>query len=92
MVDRTFVMNRKEGLHARPAALLTRIASAFRSDIFIEKDGDRGNAKSLLSILALGVFEGDDFTIQAEGPDEQDALDRIAHLIETDFSDLLRQP
>jgi phosphotransferase system HPr (HPr) family protein len=92
MVERTFNMNRKEGLHARPAALFTRIASAFRSDVFIIKDGERGNAKSLLSILALGIFEGDAFTVQAQGPDEREALDRIAHLIETDFSDLLRQP
>ncbi len=92
MVDRTFTMSRKEGLHARPAALFTRIASGFKSDIWIIKDGERGNAKSLLSILALGVFEGNTFSVQAEGPDEQEALDRIAHLIETDFSDLLRQP
>jgi len=91
MVERTFTMSRKEGLHARPAALLTRIASAFKSDIWIRKDGERGNAKSLLSILALGIFEGNTFTVEAEGPDEREALDRIAHLIETDFSDLLRQ-
>jgi phosphotransferase system HPr (HPr) family protein len=92
MVDRTFTMIRKEGLHARPAALFTRIASAFDSDIFLIKDGERANAKSLLSILALGIFEGTTFTVQADGPDEREALDRIAHLIETDFSDLSRQP
>ncbi|HHY83094.1 MAG TPA: HPr family phosphocarrier protein [Clostridiales bacterium] len=87
MVEREFVIENEAGLHARPAARLIKVASSFMSDISIIRNGKTGNAKSLLSVLALGVFKGTKITIRIDGPDEITALYKISKLIESNFSE-----
>ena len=75
------------GLHARPAANLVQTAKAFQSDITVEKGGRKVNAKSLLSVLSLGVKSGERVAIKAEGSDETAALNAISQLAANDFGE-----
>ena len=85
MIEKEFTIYNEAGLHARPAAELIKIASSFKSEIRIIRDDKVGNAKSLLSVLALGIFKGSKILVQINGPDEITALYRISKLIENNF-------
>lgn len=87
MIEKDFVIENEAGLHARPAAKFTQVANSYKSEIFLIKDGKMGNGKSLLSILALGIFRGNRFRVQIVGPDEVEALYGITKLIENNFKD-----
>jgi len=87
MIEKEFVIENEAGLHARPAARLIKAAGSFMSDINIIRDGKIGNAKSLLSVLALGIFRGTRIMVQINGPDEIAALYKISKLIENNFSE-----
>lgn len=65
------------GLHARPASELVKIASTFKSDIKIISKGKEGNAKSIMNIMALGIKQGDEIKIEANGEDAQQAIEKI---------------
>ncbi len=71
------------GLHARPATLLVKKASSFKSDISVEANGKKVNAKSLIGILSLGATKGTEVNIITSGEDEVDAANEISKLIET---------
>lgn len=86
MIEREFVINNEMGLHARPAAKLTQVANKYKSEILIIKNGKTGNGKSLLSILALGIFKGARFKVQIIGEDEIEAMCGVRKLIEGDFN------
>jgi phosphocarrier protein HPr len=77
------------GLHARPAALFVKLASEFESDIQIRNLSDKGewsNAKSILGILLAAVKQNDCIEIQADGSDEQAAVDQLASLVNSGFT------
>jgi phosphocarrier protein HPr len=76
---KTFVVESENGLHARPACELVRIATAFKADIMFSSKGKSVNAKSLLAILLLCVGNGAEFTATADGADAADALLAIGH-------------
>ena len=65
------------GLHARPASELTKIASSFFSNIKIIAKGKEGNAKSIMNIMALGIKKDDEITIEADGADADQAIDKL---------------
>ena len=75
------------GLHARPAMFFIQKANEFSSSIWIEQDNRRVNAKSLLGVLSLGIAQGDEITIIADGEDEFDAVASLVELIETNFGE-----
>ena len=83
MVERKITIENQTGLHARPASMLVKEANKFKSDITINKSDKTANAKSILSVLSLGVAKGDEITIKASGEDENDAISAIINLIET---------
>ncbi len=87
MYIRTVTVNNQVGLHARPATLFIQKANEFKSSIWIEKDERRINAKSLLGVLSLGIIKGMTMDIAADGPDEQEAVEALEQLINTNFSD-----
>jgi len=64
-------------LEARPAALLVQTASQFTSSIYLSVDNKTVNAKSIMGLISLGVLDGQDVTIIAEGPDEEQAADKL---------------
>ena len=83
MVSKEVVVNNGTGLHARPATLLVKKASSFKSDVSIEFNGKKANVKSLIGVLSLGVTKGANITVTASGDDESLAAEEIAKLIET---------
>ena len=87
MYIRTVTVNNQVGLHARPATFFIQKATEFNSSIWIEKDERRINAKSLLGVLSLGIIKGMTMDIAADGPDEQEAVEALEQLINTNFSD-----
>lgn len=88
MYVKTVTVNNQVGLHARPATFFIQKANEFRSSVWIEKDERRVNAKSLLGVLSLGIVKGMSLDIGAEGSDEQEAVDALEALINSDFQEV----
>ncbi len=87
MVEKVVTVKNKLGIHARPAALLVQIASKFSSDIFLIKNGQRINGKSIMSVMALAAEYDSEITIGAIGEDEVQAVDKIARLFDNMFEE-----
>jgi len=81
MVSKEVVVKSATGLHARPATLLVKKASSFKSDMSIEFDGKKANIKSLIGVLSLGVTKNSTVKVVASGDDESLAVEEIAKLI-----------
>ncbi|HJD43581.1 MAG TPA: HPr family phosphocarrier protein [Candidatus Paenalcaligenes intestinipullorum] len=81
------VISNKRGLHARAAAKLTQVASSFSSDIFIAKQSQRVNAKSIMGVMMLAAGLGVTVTLDAEGPDANEALSALQALFENKFDE-----
>lgn len=77
----------KLGLHARPAALLVKAATKYRSDFFIEKDGMRVNGKSIMGVMMLAAECGSKIKLIADGVDEDYLLEEIKTMIESGFGE-----
>lgn len=78
MKKRDFHIIAETGIHARPATLLVQAASKFGSDINLEYNGKSVNLKSIMGVMSLGVGQGADVTISAEGDDEKEAIAAVA--------------
>jgi phosphocarrier protein len=89
MVERETTIKNRAGIHARPSALIAQTSVKFSSRIFLEKSGNRINAKSIMGIITLAASYGSKIKIIAEGADEQAAVDAIATLFETGFNEEL---
>ena len=87
MLTREVTINNQVGLHARPATFFIQKANEFKSSIWIEKDDRKVNAKSLLGVLSLGIVKGTTVNLVADGSDEKDALNTLATLIASDFTE-----
>ncbi|WP_170008159.1 HPr family phosphocarrier protein [Bacillus fonticola] len=72
----------KTGLQARPAAQFVQEANKYSSDIFLEKDGKRVNAKSIMGLMSLAMGKGTTITIETTGSDEQEALQALAEFVQ----------
>ncbi|GMA70185.1 phosphocarrier protein HPr [Leuconostoc litchii] len=72
------------GIHARPATLLVQAASKFASDVTLSYQGKDVNLKSIMGVMSLGVGQGADVTIKAEGSDEEAAMTTIAEAMATE--------
>ena len=87
MIRKDTKVQNRAGLHARPAALIVQAAGQFESSIFIEKDSEQINAKSIMGLLTMGAAYGTDLVITAEGPDETDAVNALVELFENRFEE-----
>ena len=85
MYSSKVVIEREEGLHARPATFFIQKANQFESSIWIETDRRKVNAKSLLGVLSLGIMKGSSINIIANGADEQDAVAALVALVKSNF-------
>lgn len=83
MVTKNVVVKSATGLHARPATLLVKKASSFKSDVNMEFNGKKANAKSLIGVLSLGVTKDSTIKIIVSGDDEALAAEEIVKLIES---------
>jgi phosphocarrier protein len=88
MISREFLISNRLGLHARPSAQLTQVAARFECEIYIARNGRRVNAKSIMGVMMLAAGPGSTVTVDAEGPDEQQAMDAIGVLITSRFGEL----
>lgn len=85
-VRKSVVINHEQGLHARPAQLIARLALNYESTIELACNGQRVDAKSILHMLTLGALQGTELVFEAHGPDAETALEAIARLVESDFA------
>jgi len=82
MVEVKLVMTNKSGLHARPAAEFTKLAARFKSKITLEGNGKTADAKRILMVLTMGIRQGGELTIKADGPDETESIEALKKLVE----------
>ena len=85
MKELNVTLRNEEGLHARPAAMFVRAANQFASDITIVSDGDEVNGKSIIGIMSLGLYSGQEITLQAEGADEDEAVKYLGNFIRNEL-------
>lgn len=81
MAKRPVVVKLKTGLHARPAALFVQEANKFSSEIYVEKDDKKVNAKSIMGIMSLAISSGTEVYISAEGSDAEQAVSALIDLV-----------
>ncbi len=81
------VIDNRNGLHARPAAMFVKISSRYRSDVWVEKDGERVNGKSIMGLMMLAAGKGSRLQVVAEGTDAEKAVAEIKNLVETRFGE-----
>lgn len=77
----------KLGLHARASTKLTQTASVYNSDIWIERNGRRVNAKSIMGVMMLAASKGSKIMLEAEGKDEKPAMEALIELITNRFGE-----
>ncbi len=87
MIEREATIVNLEGLHARPAARIVRLASTFDSEIEICKDGFGVNGKSIMGVMMLAAECGSSITIKADGPDAERAVEALAQLVADGFGE-----
>jgi phosphocarrier protein len=86
-LTKDFMVSNKLGIHARPAAMFVKTANRFHCDIFVEKDGERVNGKSIMGLMMLAAGPGSKVTVHAEGQDAPQALAEIETLIKRKFDE-----
>jgi phosphocarrier protein len=87
VIEREAVIVNQEGLHARPAARIVRLASSFASDIELSKDGLDVNGKSIMGVMMLAAECGSSIIIRASGPDAEQAVQALADLVASGFGE-----
>ncbi len=81
MIQRSMQIQLANGLEARPVAVLVQKASMFDSKIYIEAEGKKVNAKSIMGMMSLGLNTGEQVTVIAEGEDEAAAVEKLENYI-----------
>ncbi len=87
MVKKELTIINKLGIHARPAAQFVRLASKFKSEVVVEKDGEEVDGKSIMGLMMLAVGYGSKIVVSVTGDDEQEALDAIEDLVQRKFEE-----
>lgn len=82
-MEKTFIVKNPTGLHARPAGALVKKAATFAGDIALKKGDKSVNAKSLMTVLALGLSAGSEITVTASGDNAEEAVKVIGEMLET---------
>ena len=87
MLQREIEIVNKLGLHARAAAKLTQVAGQFKSDVWVNRNGRRVNAKSIMGVMMLAAAKGSKIIVEIEGPDEVQAMEALLALIADCFGE-----
>ncbi len=77
----------KLGLHARASAKLTQLAGRFKSEVWMERNGRRINAKSIMGVMMLAAGKGSTVSVETSGPDAEQALQELLALIADKFGE-----
>ena len=86
-LTKDFLVANKLGIHARPAAMFVKTANRFTSNIFVEKDGEKVNGKSIMGLMMLAAGPGSKLTVSAQGQDASQALAELEILIKRKFDE-----
>lgn len=84
---REMTVSNRQGIHARPAAMFVKLANRFKCDVFVEKDGEEVNGKSIMGLMMLAAGPGSRLCITTCGDDAATALDEIEALLQSGFGE-----
>jgi phosphocarrier protein len=84
-VEKDISIVNRLGLHARPAAMFVRIASRYRCDVWVAKEGEEVNGKSIMGLMMLAAGQGSKLRIRCEGADAEKAIAELEELIKAHF-------
>ena len=83
MISKNITINIPTDMEARPVALLVQVASQFESNIYVEVEDKKVNAKSIMGMTTLSIVPGEEVTIITKGVDEEEAMDKIEEYLTT---------
>ena len=86
-ISKDLIIQNRNGLHARPAALFVKTSSRFHSEVWVEKDGEKVNGKSIMGLMMLAAGKGSVLRITAEGEDAVTVMQELEHLVSTRFGE-----
>ena len=86
-IEKEITIINRLGLHARPAAMFVRIASRYRCEIWVEKEGEQINGKSIMGLMMLAAGQGSKLLVRCDGPDADKALEELEDLINRRFNE-----
>ena len=86
-IEKEITIVNRLGMHARPAAMFVRIASRFRAEVWVEKEGEQINGKSIMGLMMLAAGQGSKLRIRCEGPDAERAIEELEQLIASKFNE-----
>jgi len=86
IVKELTILNRL-GMHARPAAMFVKVSSRFRAEVWVEKDGEQVNGKSIMGLMMLAAGQGSKLMVTVEGSDAEKAIQEIEALIQSRFEE-----
>ena len=87
MIQREITLLNRLGLHIRPAAQFTKIASKYKADVFLVRDNMRINAKSIMGVMMLAAGQGAKLIIECTGEDEEQVCNELVQLVENKFGE-----
>ena len=87
MIQAELTITNRQGLHARACQKFVHLASGFRAEVFVERDGVEVNGKSILGVMMLAAEPGASILVRADGPDEGEALSALSKLVEDKFGE-----
>ena len=86
-IEKEVTIVNRLGLHARPAAMFVRIASRHRAEIWVAKEGEEINGKSIMGLMMLAAGQGSKLRIRCDGPDADKAMEELEELIKAGFNE-----
>jgi phosphocarrier protein HPr len=86
-LTKELIISNKLGIHARPAALFVKTANRFTCDIFVEKDGEKINGKSIMGLMMLAAGPGSKVTLHVRGTDAVQAIAELEALVQRKFDE-----
>jgi phosphocarrier protein HPr len=87
MISKKVTIINKLGLHARAASKLVNKANQFESEVFIDKQGNRINAKSIMGVMMLAASKGTEILLEVDGGDEEECMNAVVQLIDDRFEE-----
>lgn len=81
------LVTNKLGIHARPASMFVRVANQFKCSVFVEKDGETVNGKSIMGLMMLAAGPGSKIRVRADGTDAPQATEALASLVNGKFNE-----
>ena len=86
-IEKDVTIVNRLGLHARPAAMFVRISTRYRAEVWVSKEGEEVNGKSIMGLMMLAAGQGSKLHIRCEGPDADKAIKELEELIKAKFNE-----